>query len=138
MTTEGTVTLVCAVISATVSGAIGVGWHRYTIVALLAFSMGIRNSVVRRLAVPEVTTTVLTMTLTGLAADSFLAGGSNPHTTRRASAVLSMLAGAFIGAVMFLHIGPTWPLVTAGVGVLAAMVVYGSLDRRAGLGRADQ
>ena len=31
--------------------------------------MGIQNATVRRLAVPDITTTVLTMTLTGIAAD---------------------------------------------------------------------
>ena len=42
------------------------------IVALLAFAMGVRNAAVRRIAVPDLTTTVLTLTLTGLAADSRL------------------------------------------------------------------
>ena len=37
--------------------------------ALLALAMGIQNAVARRLAVPDLTTTVLTMTLTGIAAD---------------------------------------------------------------------
>jgi uncharacterized membrane protein YoaK (UPF0700 family) len=34
-----------------------------------ALAMGIQNAVARRLAVPDMTTTVLTMTLTGIAAD---------------------------------------------------------------------
>ncbi len=37
--------------------------------ALLAAAMGIQNAVARKLAVPDMTTTVLTMTLTGLGAD---------------------------------------------------------------------
>ena len=37
--------------------------------ALLAVAMGIQNAVARKLAVPDMTTTVLTMTLTGLGAD---------------------------------------------------------------------
>ena len=45
------------------------------VIAMLALAMGVRNATVRRLAVPDLTTTVLTMTLTGLAADSRLAGG---------------------------------------------------------------
>ena len=40
------------------------------IIGLLAFAMGVRNATVRRLKVADLTTTVLTMTLTGLAADS--------------------------------------------------------------------
>jgi hypothetical protein len=38
------------------------------VAALLAIAMGVQNAVARRLAVPDLTTTVLTMTLTGLLA----------------------------------------------------------------------
>jgi len=48
------------------------------LIALTAAAMGIRNATVRRLAVSDLTTTVLTLTLTGLGADSRLAGGPNP------------------------------------------------------------
>jgi uncharacterized membrane protein YoaK (UPF0700 family) len=50
----------------------------YTLIALTALAMGVRNATVRRLAVPDLTTTVLTLTLAGLGADSVLAGGTNP------------------------------------------------------------
>jgi hypothetical protein len=49
-----------------------------TLIILTAVAMGLCNAAVRRLAVPDLTTTVLTLTLTGLAADSTLAGGHNP------------------------------------------------------------
>ena len=42
---------------------------RYAIIAVLAVAMGIQNAVAARLAVPELTTTVLTKTLTGLAVE---------------------------------------------------------------------
>jgi uncharacterized membrane protein YoaK (UPF0700 family) len=71
-----------------------------TVIALLAIAMGVRNATVRRIAVPDLTTTVLTMTLTGLAADSILFGGSGKGTTRRTAAVLAMLAGALVGALL--------------------------------------
>ncbi len=86
--------------------------------------MGVRNSTIRRLAVPDMTTTVLTMTLTGLAADSSLAGGKNPNFGRRASAVAAMFAGAVAGASLYLHQGATWPLVVAAGLVLATAVVF--------------
>lgn len=70
------------------------------IIALLAFAMGIRNATVRRLKVADLTTTVLTMTLTGLAADSPLAGGDGKGSWRRAAAVASMLVGALAGALL--------------------------------------
>jgi uncharacterized membrane protein YoaK (UPF0700 family) len=72
----------------------------YIVIALLAVSMGTRNATVRRLAVPDLTTTVLTMTLTGLAADSRLFGGSGEGSTRRVAAVLAMVIGALTGALL--------------------------------------
>jgi uncharacterized membrane protein YoaK (UPF0700 family) len=70
------------------------------VIALLAFSMGVRNATVRRVKVADLTTTVLTMTLTGLAADSPLAGGDGQGSGRRAAAVLAMLLGAIAGALL--------------------------------------
>jgi uncharacterized membrane protein YoaK (UPF0700 family) len=124
MVTEGVLTGGAAAVSGTASGVIGSGWVRYTVIALLAFAMGVRNATIRRLAVPDVTTTVLTMTLTGLAADSSLAGGNNPKVGRRASAVAAMLIGAVGGAALFLHQRATWPLAIVAVVVLATTAVF--------------
>ena len=106
------------------ASTVSTGWARYTAIAILAFAMGVRNSVIRRLAIPDMTTTVLTLTLTGLAADSGLAGGSNPRAGRRTAAVLTMLVGAFAGAELYLHRGVALPLaISAGVAGLAAITV---------------
>src|SRR5438105_2677135 len=71
--------------------------HLYVMILTTALAMGLRNATVRQLAVPDLTTTVLTLTLTGLAADSSFAGGSNPRWGRRVSAVASMFVGAAVG-----------------------------------------
>src|SRR2546422_180555 len=89
------------------------GSRRYTLIALLAFAMGIQNASVRRLAVPELTTTVLTMTLTGIAADSSLAGGAGARFGRRGLAVAAMFVGALIGALLALRVNTLAPLVAA-------------------------
>ena len=72
----------------------------YAVIVLTAVAMGLRNATVRRLAFPDLTTTVLTLTLTGLAADSSLAGGNNPRPLRRIFLVVAMFAGAAIGAIL--------------------------------------
>lgn len=92
----------------------------YGIVASTAIAMGMRNAVVRKLAVPDLTTTVLTMTIVGLAADSVLAGGENVRWQRRCMAVLAMLGGAAAGVFM-LSYSVALPLcvctaITAGCG----------------------
>ncbi|MFI9782837.1 YoaK family protein [Kitasatospora sp. NPDC051984] len=84
---------------------------RYAVITLGAVAMGIRNGTVRALGVPDLTTTVLTLTLTGLAADSRLAGGTAPRQRRRILSVATMLAGAIPGAVLVLHGQLAWALV---------------------------
>ena len=76
------------------------GFSGDLVIALLAFGMGVRNATVRRVKVADLTTTVLTMTLTGLAADSALAGGEGEGSWRRTVAVLAMLLGAIAGALL--------------------------------------
>ena len=75
----------------------------YAMIAFTAIAMGMRNSAVRKLAVADLTTTVLTLTITGLAADSSLARGSNPHLQRRIAAVVAMFAGAALGSIALRH-----------------------------------
>lgn len=95
----------------------------YALIALLAFAMGVRNAVVRRIAVADLTTTVVTMTLTGLAADSPVAGGSGKGSVRRVTAVLAMFAGALCGALL-LKTSLFAPLALAAVLALATWLVY--------------
>ncbi len=114
-----------AAIVAATAPTVATGWARYVTISILAFAMGIRNSVVRRLAVPEMNTTVLTMTLTGLAADSRLGGGTNARMGRRTSAVLAMFIGALVGAALYLHRGPGLPLaICAAAAALTAVFAY--------------
>jgi uncharacterized membrane protein YoaK (UPF0700 family) len=78
---------------------------QYSLIALLALAMGVQNAAARRLAVPDLTTTVLTLTLTGLAADSTLAGGKDPHPGRRLQATAVMFLGAAVGAYLVFQVG---------------------------------
>ena len=100
------------------------------VIALLALAMGVRNATVRVIGVPDLTTTVLTMTLTGLAADSTLAGGSGKGSARRTAAVLAMLAGAVAGALL-LKTSIVLPLAAAAGLALATWVLYVPAARRA-------
>ena len=61
----------------------------YLLIALTAIAMGMRTATVRRLGVADLTTTVLTLTLTGLGADSRLAGGTSVRWQRRVASVAS-------------------------------------------------
>ena len=95
---------------------------QYTLIVLLALAMGLQNAAARRLAVPDLTTTVLTLTLTGLAADSPLAGGKNPNTARRLIATVTMFVGAAVGAVLIFQVG-----VSAALAVALALLVLNGI-----------
>ncbi|HEY1564690.1 MAG TPA: YoaK family protein [Gaiellaceae bacterium] len=120
----------CAVATAVAGIAgqhLGTG-SRYALIAFLALAMGVQNATARRLAVADLTTTVLTLTLTGIAADSWLGGGSGPRTARRVLAVIAMVLGALLGALLLLRVAPVAPLVLA----LALLAVVAVAARRGG------
>ena len=107
----------------------------YVLIVLLASAMGVRNATVRRIGVPDVTTTVLTGTLTALAADSPLTGGTFRAVTRRGSTVLAMLVGAIAGALM-LKTSLVLPLaVAAGLAILTWLVYMPAARREIAAGR---
>ncbi|MFF9363249.1 YoaK family protein [Streptomyces griseoluteus] len=113
-------TLVAEALLVGASAAIALAWPerpgtRYALIALTALAMGLRNATVRALGVPDLTTTVLTMTLTGLAAESRLGSGTADRSPRRTAAVLSMFAGACLGAWLVLHHGLGAPLLLAAL-----------------------
>jgi uncharacterized membrane protein YoaK (UPF0700 family) len=98
-----------------------------TVLGVAALALGVQNSVVRRLAVPDMTTTVLTMTLTGIGAD--LRRGDVATAVRRLVTVGCMLAGAVAGAVVVLRAGVEAGLV-AVTAVTAVALVAAALAAR--------
>ena len=105
---------------------------RYALIALLAIAMGLQNAAARRLAVSDLTTTVLTLTLTGVAADSVLAGGTNPNVGRRLTAVAAMFGGAAVGALLIRYVGVSavlaLTLALLAVNSIAAYRMSSSID----------
>ncbi|MEZ4588491.1 MAG: YoaK family protein [Gemmatimonadales bacterium] len=98
---------------------------QYGLIVITGVAMGLRNAAMRKLAVADLTTTVLTLTLTGLGADSRLAGGASPRRIRRLGATAAMLTGAAIGAVLVLRagLGPAL-LLTGGITLLTAVACW--------------
>jgi len=68
------------------------------------------------------------MTLTGLAADSRIAGGSGQGSVRRITAVLAMLSGAVAGALL-LKISLAAPLLAAATLALLVALPYVPIAR---------
>ena len=100
---------------------------RYALIAVLAAAMGVQNATARKLAVPDLTTTVLTLTITGIAADGPLGAATGAHAARRLIAVAAMLVGALAGALLVLHARIVYPLAIALF--LLAVVALAALAR---------
>jgi uncharacterized membrane protein YoaK (UPF0700 family) len=93
----------------------------FALIALTALAMGTRNAAVRKLAIPDLTTTVLTLTITGIGADSSIANGNNPRLARRVAVVAAMFLGAALGAIVIHYsISAALGLATAISAVCAA------------------
>ena len=82
------------------SDLLGHSFQPFALIALTALAMGTRNAAARKLAIPDLTTTVLTLTITGIGADSSMANGNNPRLARRVESVVAMFLGAALGAVI--------------------------------------
>jgi uncharacterized membrane protein YoaK (UPF0700 family) len=106
------------------------GTETYGVIMTTAPAMGIRNAVVRKLAVPDLTTTVLTLTIVALAADSTFAGGKNPRWARRCASELMMLVGAGVGAVLLRRSVALTLCVAAAASATCASAVFKSHPRR--------
>ena len=88
----------------------------------LASAMGLQAATARHIAVKDVTTVVVTSTITGFAADSRLAGGKGQPWFRRAAAIVLIAAGAGVGALLLMaHIG--WGVAVAAIITLIAAIL---------------
>ena len=74
--------------------------HIIMLIVLLAPAMGIQNSTARKLSVPDLPTTVLTMTLTGVVADTSAHGHEQSKLGRRAVVMTALALGALTGALL--------------------------------------
>jgi uncharacterized membrane protein YoaK (UPF0700 family) len=121
------VLVLVALVAAAIAGPHFAAGERDGIAALLALAMGAQNAAVRQLKVFDLTTTVLTMTLTGVAAD--LRQRDRFAIVRRVLAVGAMLAGATAGAVLVLEVSTVAALGLAAA-LLAIVVVCASAGSR--------
>jgi uncharacterized membrane protein YoaK (UPF0700 family) len=106
-------------------------FFRYALIVVLSLATGIQNASIRKLAIPDLTTTVLTMTVTGIGADSALGGGTGSKSGRRLLAVAAMFIGALVGALLVLHVRIVVPL------AIALVVIVGVAWASYGAGRSD-
>lgn len=103
------------------------------LLGLLAFAMGIQASGTNRLGIPGLErTTVLTTTITLVAADSFTGKDTHARSVRWIASILALVAGATLGAELYSRLGLLVPLILAAalVGIAASSAVLFDLRPR--------
>ena len=103
-----------------------VDWQSIGVIvaAVIAMHMGSQALIARHLGVRDMTTVVITSTMTSLAGESLVSKQRPRLLNRRLGAVLAMFAGAAIG-VLLLRIHLSVP-VGLGIAITAAVTVLGS------------
>jgi uncharacterized membrane protein YoaK (UPF0700 family) len=81
--------------------------------------MGVKSSIVRRVNLPGLTTSVFTTTLTGLASDGFGGGWRDAQFRIRILATFAFVVGAVAGALLVTQTSLWWPLALASAVLLA-------------------
>jgi uncharacterized membrane protein YoaK (UPF0700 family) len=117
-----------AAIAAT-AGNLGSSGTRFILIVLLGLAMGMQNAVARKLAVPDLTTTVLTLTITGIVADGRLAGGAGSKAGRRLLSVLAMFVGGLAGALLILRVSRALAIAVALVILCLVAAIAASVSR---------
>jgi uncharacterized membrane protein YoaK (UPF0700 family) len=107
----------------------GSGAARYLLILLLGLTGGLQTATARKLAVPELITTVLTRTIAGTAFDSRLAGGPDSRIGRRGLVVVAMFSGALVGALFILHVSKPLGLLVALSLLVPVTLVAGRLSK---------
>ncbi|KUI37031.1 YoaK family protein [Mycobacterium sp. GA-2829] len=101
--------------------------RKLVLIAGLAIVFGIQNATARQFGIQELSTTVLTQTIVGLGLDSRLAGGAGERERLRYGVVLTMCAGAVVGATLTLvTVAPVIGLAAAVVAAAGAIFAFGT------------
>ena len=122
----GLVVVATALAFGTDAGSTGEG--RDLVVGLLACAMGLQNALIRKHGLADVATNVMTVTFTGLLADSRLVGGSDEHRGRRLASIGTFFVSAIVGAFLIRY-GAGWPLALASMALAAAVVILTTTER---------
>jgi uncharacterized membrane protein YoaK (UPF0700 family) len=121
--------VVILVTLAVLAGTGVIDYHDNTklfLIAGLAVAFGIQNSTARQFGIQELSTTVLTTTISGIGFDSRLAGGTGARGKLRYSVVIALFAGAAVGATMTrFAVAPVIGVAAVVVAVAAALFRFG-------------
>lgn len=117
-------------------GAHGFPHQAELVTSALGLVMGIQAAAARHVKIADVTTVVVTSTLTGLAADSRFAARKDQDWRKRLLAVMLILLGALTGAALLA--AAMWLPILLSAVLTAGVVVAGHLRVRTDAGRSGR
>lgn len=88
---------------------------RYALIVPLAMAMGVQNAAVRRVNVPGLRTTLLTLTITGMAADPAARHAGVAEIRRGLISVMAMFLGALVGGLLVMNADLWIPIAVAAL-----------------------
>jgi uncharacterized membrane protein YoaK (UPF0700 family) len=103
----------------------------YLLIGLSSFGMGIQNAAARHLAVPGLTSTVVTGALTNFMVELPALGISGTAQRRGGLSIVALFAGAAIGATLIVYARPFAPIATVAIVAGVATAAYLAFDRHA-------
>ena len=107
------------------SGPSAAGAGLAGLIVLAGLAMGIQSAIARRLAVPGVSTTFVTGTITALLTELTAVSGATGDRRRMAAAISALVAGAVVGGLAQAYARPAAAFVPVVVVVAAVLAVRG-------------
>lgn len=108
--------------------------RRLLIIAVLALAMGARNEEIRRINMPELRTTVLTLAIAGFAAHEAEGQRRNWGDRLRLVGIAAMVIGAIVSALLVINTDEVWALVAIAGAELVTLLMLGRPARNDRLG----
>jgi uncharacterized membrane protein YoaK (UPF0700 family) len=102
---------------------------RYPVLALISAAMGMQLACVREIGVQEITTTVLTTTLSTFIVDLRPSNWRATPGQLRVLAILVEVAGALVGALFILNVA-TWTSLCLAAVIVASVVAFAHVGSR--------
>ncbi|HKJ36849.1 MAG TPA: YoaK family protein [Solirubrobacterales bacterium] len=99
--------------------------RRLLIIAVLAMAMGARNEEIRRVRMPELRTTVLTLAIAGFAAHEAEGHRRDRGDRLRFVGIVAMVIGAIASALLVLNADVVWALVAIAAAEVLALLMLG-------------
>ncbi|PVH95323.1 hypothetical protein DM02DRAFT_691000 [Periconia macrospinosa] len=110
--------------------AVGSGPWAMGSIALLAFSSGAQVASMRPMRIQEITTAMATAAWVDFVIDPKLLAACNRSRDRRALFLVTLIAGSFMGALMYKSVGPAYTLVlSAAVKLLVTFTLLLNRER---------